>query len=316
MEAKLSVPESINPVVAFGVHDSNLRLIERLTETKLFPKDGILVVQGEDAQICIASSALRSLFRLARGGSAISHDEIRILVEENQHCSEYAQSNIESTGVLVSKKGKVLKPRSLSQAEYLKKLSSSDLTFCTGPAGTGKTYLAVAMGINALISGQIKRLILSRPVLEAGENLGFLPGTLEEKIHPYIRPLLDAVTDMLSPPEVKYYMESDAVEIAPLAYMRGRTLSNAVVILDEAQNTTPVQMKMFLTRMGENCKMIVTGDISQTDLPRRQISGLRDAVETLQNIEEIAFHEFYQKDVVRHGLVKKIIEHYDAKETL
>ncbi len=200
------------------------------------------------------------------------------------------------------------------QAQYIKALREHDLVFGLGPAGTGKTYLAVAMAVDMLMSGAVERIVLSRPAVEAGERLGFLPGDLREKVDPYLRPLYDALYDMLPGEQVVRRMESGDIEIAPLAFMRGRTLANAYVILDEAQNTTPVQMKMFLTRLGENARMAVTGDLSQVDLPRGTRSGLRDALDTIAGLEGIAMVEFTEADVVRHGLVARIVSAYDRRD--
>jgi phosphate starvation-inducible PhoH-like protein len=200
------------------------------------------------------------------------------------------------------------------QAQYIKALRAHDLVFGLGPAGTGKTYLAVAMAVDMLMSGAVERIVLSRPAVEAGERLGFLPGDLREKVDPYLRPLYDALYDMLPGEQVVRRMESGEIEIAPLAFMRGRTLANAYVILDEAQNTTPVQMKMFLTRLGENARMAVTGDLSQVDLPRGTRSGLRDALDTVAGLEGIAMVEFTEADVVRHGLVARIVAAYDRRD--
>ncbi len=207
-------------------------------------------------------------------------------------------------------------PRTKTQAEFVQAMNSAEMVFGIGPAGTGKTFLAVAKAVSLMLEGKIDKIILTRPAVEAGENLGFLPGDLKEKIDPYLRPLYDALYDMLPADQVDRKLEMGEIEIAPLAYMRGRTLSNAMVILDEAQNTTPMQMKMFLTRLGENSRMVINGDLSQTDLPRGVESGLAESIRILKNIEEIKIVEFTEKDVVRHGLVSKIVKAYEqAKES-
>ncbi len=207
-------------------------------------------------------------------------------------------------------------PRTKTQAEFVQAMNSAEMVFGIGPAGTGKTFLAVAKAVSLMLEGKIDKIILTRPAVEAGENLGFLPGDLKEKIDPYLRPLYDALYDMLPSDQVDRKLEMGEIEIAPLAYMRGRTLSNAMVILDEAQNTTPMQMKMFLTRLGENSRMVINGDLSQTDLPRGVESGLAESIRILKNIEEIKIVEFTEKDVVRHGLVSKIVKAYEqAKES-
>lgn len=314
MKVKIATPSHINPIIAFGVHDSNLRLIERLAEVKIYPSENHLIVEGEDGAVTTTHNVLRNLFRLAKGNIPISHEEVKIMVEESAKISDYSADKILSEGLTVSRRGKKIKAKSANQSEYIKKILNYDMVFSIGPAGTGKTYLAVAVALHYLLSGSIKKIVLTRPVLEAGENLGFLPGTLEEKINPYIRPLQDAIGDMLTPDEIKLYTQTLVIEVAPLAYMRGRTLSNAFVILDEAQNTTPTQMKLFLTRMGEGSKMIITGDVSQTDLPYNTESGLRQAADLFNGVEGIAFHYFDKSDVVRHDLVKRIIEIYEKKE--
>ena len=320
---KIPVPQSINPVLAFGVHDSHLRLVERMLKVKLTPGEHNLIIEGDDESVAKTSYVLNRLFQLAQGNIPITHEDVRILIEKSETPSHYAGDNALKEGMVISgrRRGKEfrVKPRNLNQQEYVKKMLSHDLVFSVGPAGTGKTYLAVAVGLHLLTKGMFSRLILTRPVIEAGENLGFLPGTLEEKIDPYVRPLYDAIHDMLPGDETRYLIEDGVIELAPLAYMRGRTLANSFVILDEAQNTTSLQMKMFLTRLGENSKMVITGDVSQIDLPVGRQSGLREAESYFKDVEGIAFHYFNRNDVVRHGLVKKIIEIYenhDKKENI
>ncbi|OHD55434.1 MAG: hypothetical protein A2Y33_11610 [Spirochaetes bacterium GWF1_51_8] len=323
MSLKIPVPQSINPVLAFGVHDSHLRLVERMLKVKLTPGEHNLIIEGDDESVAKTSYVLNRLFQLAQGNIPITHEDVRILIEKSETPSHYAGDNALKEGMVISgrRRGKEfrVKPRNLNQQEYVKKMLSHDLVFSVGPAGTGKTYLAVAVGLHLLTKGMFSRLILTRPVIEAGENLGFLPGTLEEKIDPYVRPLYDAIHDMLPGDETRYLIEDGVIELAPLAYMRGRTLANSFVILDEAQNTTSLQMKMFLTRLGENSKMVITGDVSQIDLPVGRQSGLREAESYFKDVEGIAFHYFNRNDVVRHGLVKKIIEIYenhDKKENI
>ncbi|MCP4395323.1 MAG: PhoH family protein [Alphaproteobacteria bacterium] len=216
--------------------------------------------------------------------------------------------------VMLKTHKKHITPRTPAQAEYMEAMAENKMVFGIGPAGTGKTYLAVAKAVTLLVSGQVDRIILTRPAVEAGEHLGFLPGDLKEKVDPYLRPLHDALSDMLPKDEADKFLESDVIEVAPLAFMRGRTLSNCVAILDEAQNTTPVQMKMFLTRLGENASMVITGDMSQADLPSGQVSGLRDAHDTLQGVEGISFVHFTETDVVRNKLVSKIINAYNKRD--
>ncbi len=314
MRLKKNFTPDFDYVNVFGVHDSNLRLIERLLHVKIYPKENTIDVEGKEENITKASHIIDNIIKLSRKKKHISHNEIRLLFEQSEKIGSYEGENIISDGLVLSKRGKVLKPRNINQLEYIKKILKSDLTFAVGPAGTGKTFLAVGVALHLLFKEQVSRIILTRPVVEAGENLGFLPGTLEEKIDPYLRPLFDAMKELLEAEEIRYYMENQIIEIAPLAYMRGRTLSNSFVILDEAQNTTTMQMKMFLTRLGENSKMVITGDITQIDLPYGKESGLKQAIELFKNVSEIEFFEFTPEDVLRHGLVKKILDIYERRE--
>ncbi len=314
MKIKQQIPSSINPVLAFGVHDSNLRLLERMLEVKIYPFEEELVIEGEEENIAKASNILNNIFVLAKGELPVLHNDIKLLIEDGGKTDSYNTGSISTDGLTASKKGYKFKPRTAHQKEYIQQMLTHDLTFAIGPAGTGKTYLAVGLALHLLFIGRVKKVVLTRPVVEAGENLGFLPGTLEEKIDPYLRPLFDAIKEMLSADELKFYIESQSIELAPLAYMRGRTLTNSFIILDEAQNTTTMQMKMFLTRLGENSKMVVTGDITQIDLPYGRESGLKQAQELFQKLEGIKFSYFDRADVVRHGLVKKILEIYEKRE--
>lgn len=318
MSSKIPVPQSVNPVLAFGVHDSHLRLVERMLKVKVYPVEQNLVIEGDDSAVAKAAYVLNGIFQLAQSNIPISHQDVGILIEKSETPIHYAGEDAINEGLMISgrRRGKEfrVKPRNINQIDYVKRILDNDLVFSIGPAGTGKTYLAVAVGLHLLSKGVVQRLILTRPVIEAGETLGFLPGTLEEKIDPYVRPLYDAIHDILPGEEARYMMEDGLIELAPLAYMRGRTLANAFVILDEAQNTTSLQMKMFLTRLGENSKMVITGDVSQIDLPSGKASGLKEAETLFKKIEGIAFHYFTRNDVVRHGLVKKILEIYENNE--
>jgi phosphate starvation-inducible PhoH-like protein len=260
--------------------------------------------------VSAAASVLNGLYERLERGNAVGPDEVDAVLR----MAMADGGDVRDADLTIRTRRKHISPRSLMQADYLRAIEDNDLVFGLGPAGTGKTYLAVAKAVEKLMKGEVDRLILSRPAVEAGENLGFLPGDMREKIDPYLRPLYDAIDDMMPADQVAKRMESGEIEIAPLAFMRGRTLSNACVILDEAQNTTAVQMKMFLTRLGKNARMVVTGDLSQVDLPRGVRSGLRDALEVLQSVDGISFIQFSDKDVVRHRLVAKIVRAYDSIE--
>jgi phosphate starvation-inducible protein PhoH and related proteins len=296
----------------FGERDRNLERIERQLGVSVVSRGNRLAISGPAARIETARAALQSLYeRLERGleVDATSVDDALRLAE-----SRRGRGALVEEGEEIRTRKRRIAPRSANQALYIKALRAHDMVFGLGPAGTGKTYLAVAMAVDMLMSGAVERIVLSRPAVEAGERLGFLPGDLREKVDPYLRPLYDALYDMLPGDQVIRRIESGEIEIAPLAFMRGRTLANAFVILDEAQNTTPVQMKMFLTRLGENARMAVTGDLSQIDLPTGAKSGLRDALDTLQGIEGIATVEFTEADVVRHPLVARIVGAYDRRD--
>ncbi len=314
MKIKLHIPPSIDPVLAFGVHDSNLRLLERVMAVKIIPVEEDISIEGDEDKITKTSNILNNIFVLVRGAMPVSHSDIKLLIEEVVKNNNYGTDKFTSDGLSISKKGYKLKPRTSHQKDYIREILNNDLTFAIGPAGTGKTFLAVGMALHFLYIGRVKKIVLTRPVVEAGENLGFLPGTIEEKIDPYLRPLFDALKEMLGPEELKYLMENQIIELAPLAYMRGRTLSNCFIILDEAQNTMPMQMKMCLTRLGENSKMVVTGDITQIDLPYGKESGLTQSIDLFRDIEGVKFIYFNQRDVMRHGLVKKILEIYEKRE--
>jgi phosphate starvation-inducible protein PhoH and related proteins len=297
----------------FGERDRNLDRIESQLGVSVVPRGNRLAISGPSARTGIARTALQSLYeRLERG--------LDVDTASVDAALRLAQAHGDKPGALwdegeeIRTRKRRIAPRGPAQAEYIRALRTHDLVFGLGPAGTGKTYLAVAMAVDMLMAGAVERIVLSRPAVEAGERLGFLPGDLREKVDPYLRPLYDALYDMLPGEQVIRRIENGEIEIAPLAFMRGRTLSNAYVILDEAQNTTPVQMKMFLTRLGENARMAVTGDLSQVDLPRGTRSGLRDALDTLQGVDGIAVVEFTEVDVVRHGLVSRIVSAYDRRD--
>jgi phosphate starvation-inducible PhoH-like protein len=298
--------------ILFGEHDRNLALIEHHTGVDILPRGNRLTLRGGTARArTLTREVLEELYKRAREGHAIDTAEVEGVIRL------FATLPVEKkkeTAREIRTRRKVIRPRSAGQQAYLDALAENELVFGIGPAGTGKTYLAVAHGIALLLAGEVERLILSRPAVEAGEQLGFLPGDMKEKVDPYLRPLYDALHDMLTPQRAQRMMADGTIEIAPLAFMRGRTLSHACVILDEAQNTTAMQMKMFLTRLGEGARMVITGDLSQIDLPAGVTSGLRDAVDKLAAVKGVAVVRFSDADIVRHPLVARIVEAYDAAE--
>ncbi|MDO5512400.1 PhoH family protein [Corynebacterium sp.] len=296
-----------------GINDENLRVLDNQIDADFHARGHRVTVTGPDFEVARAVKVLEELESIARRGHVISPEAVKhavsiVTVEAPQSVSEVLASDI------VSRRGRTIRPKTLGQKEYVDAIDEHTIVFGVGPAGSGKTYLAVAKAVQALQAKQVSRIILTRPAVEAGEKLGFLPGTLNDKIDPYLRPLYDALRDMLDPEMIPKLMDAGVIEVAPLAYMRGRTLNDAFVILDEAQNTTPAQMKMFLTRLGFGSKMIVTGDITQVDLPTGQKSGLRLVREILRGVEGIWFAELSSQDVVRHSLVGRIVDAYDAFE--
>ena len=294
-----------------GSADDNLRVLNNRLDADLFARGNIVTVTGPDYEVARAAKILDELEAIARRGHAVSTDTVKhtmdmVAVEAPQSVSAALAADI------VKRRGKAIRPKTVGQSEYVQAIDDNTVVFGIGPAGSGKTYLAVAKAVQALQTKQVSRIILTRPAVEAGEKLGFLPGTLNDKIDPYLRPLYDALRDMLDPEMIPKLMEAGIIEVAPLAYMRGRTLNDAFVILDEAQNTTPAQMKMFLTRLGFGTKIVVTGDISQVDLPHGQVSGLRIVRRILRNVEDIHFADLGSKDVVRHQLVGRIVNAYET----
>lgn len=285
-----------------GSQNESLRSIESRFGIKASQRGNIITLVGQDMRIDAAHKMLLELYAALQGGGHTRNSALS---------SPSVSGGLSEVRIRLKTENRTIIPRSERQAEFVNLLQKNDLVFGLGPAGTGKTYMAVAVGVSMLVSGAVDRLILSRPAIEAGERLGFLPGDLKEKIDPYLRPIFDALHDMLSPATLEKLMASNIIEVAPLAFMRGRTLSHAFVILDEAQNTTQMQMKMLLTRLGENSRMVITGDLSQIDLPQPQKSGLADAVHRLKNVSDIGFMTFQEEDVVRHALVKSILRAYD-----
>lgn len=293
-----------------GTGDENLRLMRQLSPAQIRARGGTIQISGTPAEVQAAELMVKDALDVVRRGGELTPDHLR----RSARLSGEGRSLAAETEVRGLSLPRGLKPKTPSQKEYLEKIENSDIVFGVGPAGTGKTYLAVAMAVQALKAKKVKRIILTRPAVEAGERLGFLPGDLQAKIDPYLRPLYDALYDMLDQEKFESYLQSGVIEVAPLAFMRGRTLNDAFVILDEAQNTTGEQMKMFLTRMGFSSKVVVTGDVTQIDLPRHVTSGLAVAKRVLSPIEGIGWHEFTDVDVVRHPLVGRIIKAYQAAE--
>ncbi|STC68569.1 PhoH family protein [Corynebacterium pilosum] len=294
----------------YGTNDDNLRVLNNQLGIDLFARGSTVQLRGPAHLVARGVRVLEELESMARRGVVISPDAVAQAVDITM--SEDVGSAAEILGSeIVARRGKVIRPKTAGQKQYVDAIDENTIVFGIGPAGSGKTYLAVAKAVQALQAKQVKRIILTRPAVEAGEKLGFLPGTLNDKIDPYLRPLYDALRDMLDPEMIPKLMEAGIIEVAPLAYMRGRTLNDAFVILDEAQNTTPAQMKMFLTRLGFGAKMVVTGDISQVDLPGGQISGLRLVRKILRDVDDIHFAELSASDVVRHALVGRIVNAYE-----
>ncbi|WP_236637984.1 PhoH family protein [Mangrovicoccus ximenensis] len=317
-EIVLEYPDNRLLVELCGEFDRNLSQVEHALHLQIIRRGNQLVLMGEPQARLKGMEVLDTLYlRLEKGQHIEPGDIDGVLRMGQQPAREAGNGQMEmfaSSGVEIETRKKTVRPRTDAQKSYVKALFDHELAFGIGPAGTGKTYLAVAVGVNMMISGHVDKMILSRPAVEAGERLGFLPGDMKDKVDPYMQPLYDALNDFLPSKQVQKMLEEKKIEIAPLAFMRGRTLSNAFVVLDEAQNATTMQMKMFLTRLGEGSRMVITGDRSQIDLPRGVQSGLREAESLLPGVEGISFNYFSAKDVVRHPLVARIIEAYDAAD--
>jgi phosphate starvation-inducible PhoH-like protein len=310
-EVTISLEGHAEELAVFGNRDQYLRQIRDAVGVKVLARHGELRIEGDADRIDQARRIFETLRSIFRARKSVSSSDVSELIDE-----ALGSPGSDQEGVPEIREGnRVVRPRSDGQARYMKALLEKDLVFCIGPAGTGKTYLAVAMAVSLLRRGRIKKIVLVRPAVEAGEHLGFLPGDLEAKINPYLRPLLDALHDLMEYDQIRRYMDNDLIEIAPLAYMRGRTLNDAVIILDEGQNATVPQMKMFLTRMGQNARIVVTGDITQVDLPHDTRNGLADAVERLKFIPGVATALLDRSDIVRHPLVQAIVDCYETSET-
>lgn len=294
----------------FGEHDKNLAKIETSLTVTISSRGNELYIQGKEKNVTKAENILKYLYTKLEEGNEISEADIDAALRISDDPKGLKESHLFEEEIIIKTAKKQISPYSVHQKKYIKELFNKDLVFATGPAGTGKTYLAVAVAASMFLNNRVERIILCRPAVEAGEKIGFLPGDLKDKVDPYMQPLYDALYDMFPSEKVQKFIESRIFEIAPLAFMRGRTLKNAFIILDEAQNATMAQMKMFLTRMGEGAKMAINGDLTQIDLPNNSQSGLDDALNRLRDIEEIGYIKFSEKDIVRHSLVAKIVRAY------
>ena len=313
MVEKVIQLEEISLVDFLGVENANIKEIaQAFPNSKIIARGSEIRIKGNNTEIVRINEIINSLLEHYNKYGKVTLDNVQVYL--HAHPDQIPLHDLADDIILYGAKGTAIKPRGHNQLKLVQAIYNNDLVFALGPAGTGKTYIAVAMAVRALKNKMVKKLIITRPAVEAGENLGFLPGDLKEKIDPYLRPIYDALEDMIPSEKLKFYQEKNIIEIAPLAYMRGRTLSNAFVLLDEAQNTTQMQMKMVLTRLGEHSKMVITGDESQIDLPRNQKSGLIHAADILKDTEGIAFVRMESKDVIRHQLVKKIVMAYDKSE--
>ncbi len=313
-EQTISIDSMEQAVSLFGSFDENIKMIEREYGVSIVNRSGALKISGEDINVTKAAKALQGLMMLINKGEQLTEQNVRYCISLVNEGNDDKLPSIASDCICITMSGKPVKPKTLGQKKYVETINKNTIVFGVGPAGTGKTYLAVAMAVKAFRAKEINRIILTRPAVEAGEKLGFLPGDLQQKVDPYLRPLYDALFDMLGADNFQKYHEKGSIEVAPLAYMRGRTLDDSFIILDEAQNTTPEQMKMFLTRLGFNSKIVVTGDVTQIDLPDGKKSGLKEAVRILKNIDDIETVRFTEKDVVRHRLVQDIIKAYEKGE--
>ncbi|MDE5840705.1 MAG: PhoH family protein [Muribaculaceae bacterium] len=310
MNERTVIIDQIDPHTFYGVNNNNINLIRNLfPKLRVAARGNVIKVIGEESETLDFEQKIHEIEEYAVKYNKLTEDVIIDIIKGD------APKAIDAEGVIIfGQNGRPISPRNANQAKMVKSFAENDLTFALGPAGTGKTYIAIALAVAALKNRQCRRILLSRPAVEAGEKLGFLPGDMKDKIDPYLRPLYDALEDMIPQVKLKEYMETDTIQIAPLAFMRGRTLNDAIIILDEAQNTTKHQMKMFLTRLGHNAKMIVTGDTTQIDLPRTVQSGLIQALRILRGVKGIGIIEYEKKDIVRHPLVQRIVDAYEKRE--
>ncbi len=313
-EQSFSIDRMEHALSLFGSFDENIKLIEKEFSVAIVNRGGELKIKGEEESVYKAKRAIGNLLALLNKGETLNEQNVRYVISLVKDGSDDKLTALSSDCICISAKGKPIKAKTLGQKKYTEAIRNNTVVIGVGPAGTGKTYLAVALAVSAFRAKQVNRIILTRPAVEAGEKLGFLPGDLQQKVDPYLRPLYDALFDMLGAESFQRYQERGNIEVAPLAYMRGRTLDDSFIILDEAQNTTPEQMKMFLTRLGFGSKIVVTGDITQIDLPDGKKSGLVEVIKILKNVDDIVTVKFSEKDVVRHKLVQDIIKAYDKYE--
>lgn len=309
LEIELDSLDKLHTV--FGDFDSNITILQKEYGVSVFSRDGVIKISGQDDRVQCAKKAILGLVELIDKGETITDQSVRYVINLVNEGAENQVGEIGGDTICVTFTGKPIKAKTLGQKRYIENIRQNTIVFGVGPAGTGKTYLAVAQAVRAFKSHEVNRIILTRPAVEAGEKLGFLPGDLQNKVDPYLRPLYDALFDMMGAESYQRNLERGIIEVAPLAYMRGRTLDDSFIILDEAQNTTPEQMKMFLTRLGFNSRMVITGDVTQIDLPDSKRSGLVEAIKILKNVEDIGIVRFSEKDVVRHKLVQDIVKAYE-----
>lgn len=311
-EARVELYDIGSAAEIFGKHDEHLVQMEKALGVRFVARGQEVVITGDRENVGQAAEVLAQLQKYYRAGNHLTAHEVGYAIKAAQSGIKNSLESLAKDVALVTPRGKQIKPKTIGQKKYVEAIRNHDIVFAIGPAGTGKTYLAVVMAVKALRSKDVGRIVLTRPAVEAGEKLGFLPGDLQEKIDPYLRPLYDSLYDVLGVENTQKYLEKHVIEIAPLAYMRGRTLEDSFIILDEAQNTTPEQMKMFLTRLGFGSKAVITGDITQVDLPRGQVSGLINALEVLKSVKGIGIHTLTGEDIVRHPLVEEIIRAYET----
>jgi phosphate starvation-inducible PhoH-like protein len=314
IEQHISLERMEEAAALFGSFDENIRMIERELSVRVLMREEELKVTGEPEQVLLAVKTIQGLMSLLTRGEQLNEQNIRYMISLARSGQEERINDLAKDVVCVTAAGKPIKAKTAGQAQYIRDIQSHTITLGVGPAGTGKTYLAVAAAVAAFKAREVNRIILTRPAVEAGERLGFLPGDLQSKVDPYLRPLYDALFEMLGSETYEKYVERGNIEVAPLAYMRGRTLDDSFIILDEAQNTSREQMKMFLTRLGFGSRIVITGDITQIDLPRDQVSGLKEAMRVLKGVDDIAIRRLSGADVVRHALVQRIIEAYEEDD--